>query len=166
MNPVIREAELADSINFAKLNCDFWNSSYDNCEKFYRETMPSFLKGYFLAELKSNIVGTSEGFPIESMKPISSLSASRGPHDLFDLNGKYYYIHLIQVSPEFQNRGIGDLLFKAQLNAGLEQGAEYVCAISLEKRILHWMKYGLEQYGESEYRENFGNLKWLKMKIR
>jgi hypothetical protein len=166
MDTVIKKAELMDSINFAKLNCVFWEASCDNCEKFYQKTMKLFLEGYFLAELNSNIVGSSEGFPIESIKPISSLNTNRGAHDLFNLKGKYYYIHLIQVSLEFQNRGIGDLLFKAQLSAGLKNGAEYVCAISLDKKIPHWIKYGFEEYGESQYRENFGILKWLKMRIR
>jgi len=166
MDAVIKKAELTDSINFAKLNCSFWNKSYNDSEKFYHENMKLFLQGYLLAELNSDIAGSCEGFPIESIEPISSLSATTGPNDLFNLNGKYYYIRLIHVLPEFQNRGIGDLLFKAQLNAGLKHGAEYLCAISLEKKIPHWIKYGFEEYGESQYRENFGILKWLKMKIR
>ncbi len=165
MDTVIKRAELTNSVNFAKLNCSFWNTSYNDCEKFYQNTMRLFLNGYFLAELNSKIVGSSEGFPIESMKPISSLNTNRGAHDLFNLNGKYYYIHLIQVLSEFQNRGIGDLLFKAQLNTGLKHGAEYVCAMSVEKKIHHWIKYGFEEYGKSEYLEKFGILKWLKMKI-
>jgi GNAT superfamily N-acetyltransferase len=165
MHTVIRKAELTDSEKFAKLNCSFWNASYNDCWKFYRETMKLFLSGYFLAEVNSDIVGSSEGFPIEAIKPIALLSAERGVHDLFDLSGKYYYVHLILVLPEFRNRGIGDLLFKAQLNVALKYGAEYLCAVSLEEKILHWIKYGFMEYGESQYRENFGILKWLKMNI-
>jgi hypothetical protein len=51
---------------------------------------------------------------------------------------------------------------KAQLTAGLKHGAEYLCALSLENKIRHCIKYGLEEYGKPQYRKNFGMLKWLK----
>ena len=84
---------------------------------------------------------------------------------MFDLSGKYYYIHIIQVLPEFQNQGIGDLLFKIQLDIALENNAQYICGMASKEKISHWMKYGFEQYGELESYKEFGMFKWIKMKM-
>jgi GNAT superfamily N-acetyltransferase len=125
-----------------------------------------FIEGYFLAEINNNIIGSSEGYPIKSIEPISFLNTNRGPIDLFNLDGKYYYIHIIQVLPEFQNQGIGNLLLKVQLNVALQQKAEYICGMSSEKKISHWIKYGAKEYGELQPYKNFGMFKWIIKKLR
>jgi GNAT superfamily N-acetyltransferase len=165
MDIIIKKAELTDSIHFAKLTSSFWKIEYNEILRQYNENMPLFIEGYFLAELNLNIIGSSEGYPIKSIKPISYLNTHRGPIELFDLKGKYYYIHIIQVLPKFQNMGIGGLLFRAQLELAIRSNAKYICGISLKGQLSHWSKYGFEEYGELKPYKNFGIFKWIKMKI-
>ena len=91
----IIKANPSDASTFARLTHFFWNSPLtDDLIHRYKEHILLFNHGFTLAKVGKEVVGSAEGFPIHKIQPISMLNRHRGPIELFDLKGKYYYIHI------------------------------------------------------------------------
>jgi GNAT superfamily N-acetyltransferase len=87
--------------------------------------------------------------------------------DLFYPEGRYYYIHVIQVYPEFRNMGIGDMLLKAQIDVARSLHIPQVCGIAISNQLGHWVKSGFGVEGQEwETYKDFGLFKWVSMNLR
>lgn len=162
----IKKADPSDAPIFARLTHYFWNSPLtEDLIHRYREHIQSFQAGFVLALIGDRVVGSAEGFPIRGIQPISQLDQHRGPIALFDLDGKYYYIHIIQVLPEYQKQGIGDTLFKDQLKVARISKAEYICGMAFSDKLAHWLNYGFRTWGKVEPYQSYGLFQWIIMKL-
>lgn len=162
----IKKASPSDASTFAQLTHHFWSSPLtEDLIRRYREHILSFQNGFALALIGDRVVGSAEGFPIREIQPISQLDQRRGPVALFDLNGKYYYIHIIQVLPEYQRQGIGDALFKNQLEVARIQKAEFVCGMAFSEKTGHWLNYGFQAWGKVESYQSYGLFQWIIMEL-
>ena len=161
----IKKAELSDAESFAKINEVIWGTpSNKSIIDYFAKGISLFRDGYYLAESKGVFIGSSEGFPIKEKIPISTLAEIEAPVDLFEPEGRYYYIHIIQVYPEFRNMGVGDMLLKTQISVAGGLYIPQVCGIAISNQLDHWVKSGFSAEGEAwEAYKNFGLFRWVSM---
>jgi GNAT superfamily N-acetyltransferase len=161
----IKKAKLSDAESFAKINEVIWGTpATKSIIDYFIKGISCFRDGYYLAESEGVFVGSSEGFPIKEKLPISMLAEIEDPVDLFCPEGRYYYVHIIQVYPEFRNRGVGDMLLKTQINVARGLYIPQVCGIAISNQLDHWIKSGFSAEGQAwETYKNFGLFKWVSM---
>jgi len=123
-----------------------------------------FPKGHMIAEHHNKPVATSVAFPIER-KPVIDEFSSKHPYDFFSINGRYYYIHVIQVLPEYRNQGIGTALLNRQITVAKERKCDFAGGFSLDKEIKTWEKSRFKTVGEFGEYKNFGKVKWIEMEL-
>ena len=87
---LIKPVTLADAPTFAKINKNIWNTpvSRDIIE-YFNKGIFLFKEGYYLAEINGTIA-----FPIKEKLAVSELNTLDDPVDLYNPNGKIYYIHI------------------------------------------------------------------------
>ncbi|MBN2613670.1 MAG: GNAT family N-acetyltransferase [Bacteroidales bacterium] len=107
-------------------------------------------------------VGSSIAFPID-IKPSRTEFSSKHPYDFISLKGKFYYIHVIQVLPEFRDKGIGSKILERQINVAKENKCNYITGFSIDKEINRWERKGFKSIGDYGEFKNFGKVKWIEM---
>ncbi len=167
MQITIRKAELSDAESLAKMHEAIWGIPATNdMIEYFTKGISRFRNGYYLAESEGVCAGSSEGFPIEEKLPISTFGEIDDPIDLFEPEGKYYYVHVIHVYPEFRNRGIGNMLLKTQINVAKSLHIPQICGIAISNKLNHWVKSGFSaETGEWEAYKDFGLFKWISMSL-
>lgn len=168
MEITIKKAELSDAESFAKINEVIWGTpASKSIIDYFTKGISLFRDGYSLVESRGAFIGSSEGFPIQGKMPISVLAEIEDPIDLFEPEGRYYYIHIIQVYPEFRNRGIGDMLLRTQISVARSLHIPQVCGIAVSNQLDHWVRSGFSAEGEEwERYKDFGLFRWVSMNLR
>ncbi len=163
----IKKAEPSDAESFAKINEVIWGTpATESIIDYFTKGISLFRDGYYLAESRGAFIGSSEGFPIKGKIPISVLAEIEDPVGLFEPEGRYYYIHIIQVYPEFRHKGIGDMLLKAQIDVARSLHIPQVCGIAISNQLDHWLKSGFSVEGQEwETYKDFGLFKWVSMDL-
>lgn len=106
---------------------------------YFEKGISVFAQGYYLAEMDGEVAGNTEGFPIQRKIPIAMLSELEDQIDLFEPQGQFYYIHIIQVLPSFRRRGIGNALLKKQIEVARRKEILEVCGIGIAEQIPYWV---------------------------
>jgi len=154
-----------DAVIIGNMLAKLWNdkiekSDYDLIFRYIN----LFPKGHLIALRNSEPIASSIAFTI-SIKPSINEFSSKHPYDFFSDNGKFYYIHVIQVLPEFRNIGIGTKILNRQIIAAREKGCDYVTGFSVDKELYRWEKKGFISIGEFGEYKNFGRVKWIEMRL-
>lgn len=154
-----------DAIIISDMLSKIWNdnvksSDYDLIFKYLK----IFPEGHIIAKQDNNSVGSSIAFPIDT-KPSIAVFSSKHPYDFISLKGKLYYIHVIQVLPEFRNKGIGSKILERQINVARKNKCNYVTCLSVDKEINRWERKGFKSIGDFGKYKNFGKVKWIEMML-
>lgn len=166
MTVTIKRATVSDAGHFARINEAIWGApASDEIVGYFTKGITRFPKGYYLAETGGEYIGSSEGFPIKERIPIASLTCVEDPVDLYDPEGSYYYIHIIQVYPAYRNSGIGNRLLKAQVKAAQSLKLDRICGIAISTQLNHWLRSGFVAEGDWEAYKKFGLFKWIVLRI-
>jgi hypothetical protein len=154
-----------DAIIIGDMLSSIWDDSINTSDlDMIFKHIKLFPKGHIIARIGDTNVGSSIAFPINK-KPSIEVFNTKNPYDFISIDGKLYYIHVIQVLPEYRNKGIGSKILERQLRVAKEIKCKYAVGYSIESEIARWERKGFKSYGElSEYR-NFGKVKWIKMAI-
>ena len=123
-----------------------------------------FPNGHIIAKIGEINVGSSIAFPINK-KPSIEVFNTKHPYDFISNKGEMYYIHVIQVIPEYRNKGIGSKILDRQIRVAKEKRCKYVVGYSVNREISRWERKGFESYGSLSDYKNFGKVKWIKMLI-
>jgi GNAT superfamily N-acetyltransferase len=154
-----------DSIIIGDMLAKVWK---DNVKESDYEIIFKYIKlfpmGHIIAEYNNKPIATSIAFPIEKNPSIEEFS-KKHPYDFFSKNGKLYYIHVIQVLPEFRNKGIGTKIMNRQIASAKEKKYDFIGGFSLDKQIERWEKHGFIRKGKFGEYKNFGIVKWIEMKL-
>ncbi len=142
-----------------------WNEQIDE-EDYARffENISLFPEGHLLVTCGQKVVATSQGFPMARVPTFHELN--QGIYTLFCYRGEYYYLHLIQVLPEYRRQGIGDMLLKAQIDAARRAGCKQIVGIAHENSVAHWLKNGFDELeaGWGTY-GGYGRFLWVGMNL-
>lgn len=123
-----------------------------------------FSKGHIIAKIRDINVGSSIAFPINE-KPSIEIFNKKHPYDFISLAGKLYYIHVIQVLPEYRNKGIGRRIMERQIRIAKEINCKYAVGYAIENEVARWEKLGFKSYGDFNMYKNFGKVKWIELLI-
>ncbi|MFO7659270.1 MAG: GNAT family N-acetyltransferase [Bacteroidales bacterium] len=154
-----------DSIIIGDMLANIWNekvkeSDYELIFKYIK----LFSEGHIIAEYDYKPIATSIAFPIEKKPSIEEFN-QKHPYDFFSKNGKLYYIHVIQVLPEFRNKGIGTKIMIRQIAIAKEKKYNFIVGFSIDKEIDRWEKHGFIKEGKFGEYKSFGVVKWIEMKM-
>jgi GNAT superfamily N-acetyltransferase len=163
---VIKEAvDYDDAVIISKQTAQIWNS--ETGEETYKKMnkyINKFKKGFIIAKLSNEIIGSSIAFPMDHIPDFDEVN-NRNIYDLINLSGKYFYIHIIQLLPGFRNRGFGIRLLKHQLKTAEENKFSTVIGMGIDRELDLWKKCGFTPFGEFGKYKNFGRFKWLKKAV-
>jgi GNAT superfamily N-acetyltransferase len=148
-----------DAIIIGDMLSKVWNdnvksSDYDLIFKYLK----MFPEGHIIARKDNNSIGSSIAFPIDT-KPSIEVFSLKHPYDFFSIKGKLYYIHVIQVLPEFRNKGIGSKILERQITVAKENRCNYVTGFSIDREINRWERKGFKSIGDFGEYKNFGKVK-------
>lgn len=123
-----------------------------------------FPKGHIIVKIGDINVGSSIAFPI-SKKPSFEVFNTNHPYDFISIKGEIYYIHVIQVLPEYRNKGLGSKILEQQIRVAQEIKCKYVVGYSVDNEISRWERKGFKSYGSLSQYKSFGKVKWIEMPI-
>ena len=154
-----------DDVIIGDMLAKVWNdkmkeSDYD----FIFQYIKLFPAGHIIARQNNKPVASSIAFPMDRKPSMDEFSATH-PYDFFSIHGRLYYIHVIQVLPEFRNKGTGTRLLDRQITVAREKKCDFVTGFSIDKEISGWEKKGFKSTGEFGKYKNFGIVKWIEMKL-
>jgi GNAT superfamily N-acetyltransferase len=152
-----------DSIIISNHISDIWN---DNIDKNYYDNMFKYLsiynEGYLIGFLNRIPIASSIAFPINKIPSVDEINAIN-IFDFTTINGKFYYIHVIQVIEEYRNKGFGVKLLRKQINNAINNNNIEVIGMSIDKELSLWKKCGFKEFGDYFSYKNYGRMKWVKM---
>ena len=163
----IREADSYDDVVIISDQIRaIWNDETDkDIYKKMNNYMNRFNKGYLIASLSETEVGSSIAFPINHIPDFDEVN-NTNIYDLFNPEGMYFYIHIIQLLPEYRNSGFGIRLLKYQLDTAVKNNCHTVIGMGIDRELELWRKCGFIDFGEFGNYKNFGRFKWLKMILK
>lgn len=163
---VLKKAGISDAPAFARINEKIWGTTAtQEIVDYFRKGISRFQDGYYLALVEDQVVATSEAFPIAEKLPVFQLDQIEDQVDLHHPDGRFYYIHIIQVLPDFRKRGIGSLLLEKQVEVARNMKLAEVCGIVIADQMAHWNHHGFVEEGQWTKYKEFGYFKWAKKQI-
>lgn len=158
----IRRAEKTDADIFSKICMEIWGGTDAvKISNYFSKAITVFKSGYFLATLKNEIIGTGEGFPIREKLEISQMNQVEDPVDLYDQNGAYFYIHGIEILPDYRKNGFGSRIVNEYVKTARSFHCKEICGIAISGNINFWLKQGFTIEGGFHQYKNFGEFAWV-----
>jgi GNAT superfamily N-acetyltransferase len=154
-----------DSIIIGDMLSSIWNDNLKSSDlEIIFKHIKLFPRGHIIARIGDINVGSSIAFPINE-KPSIEIFNKKHPYDFISLKGKLYYIHVIQVLPEFRNEGIGTKVLEKQIEVAKDIKCKNVVGYSIENEINRWERKGFKSYGKISEYKNFGKVKWIELPL-
>lgn len=116
---------------------EFWESKASFASKL--KTFPTGCwKGYY----NNKIISYLFSFPWSQHKPFIELGSILNE---LPLNQDCYFIHDLSVSPNYQRKGIGYLMFNKAKEVALEKNLTQIFLIAVQDSYYFWQKIGFKQ---------------------
>ena len=88
----------------------------------------------------------------------SSMNRVEDTIDLYTPKGEYFYIHGIEVLPEYRKLGIGRALLDYNINPAKKLNCTQACGIEIYENIDFWHDHGFESEGTCQQYKNVSQL--------
>jgi GNAT superfamily N-acetyltransferase len=162
----IREADsYEDAVIISDHITEIWNNDPDkNIYSHMKTYIDRYGKGFLIASLSGKNIGSSVAFPMDHITDFDEVN-NNNIYDLINPGGGFYYIHIIQILPEFRDRGFGIKVLKYQLETARTENFHTVTGMGIDRELGLWEKCGFVSFGEFGNYKNFGRFKWLKMSL-
>lgn len=159
---IIREAGASDLPDYVAICMKIWGGKdAQKITSHFEKSFSIFNPGYSIALIDQEKVGTGEGLPIRNKLPITEMNRVEEAIDLYEPNGDYFYIHGIEVLPEYRKMGIGRELLEYNLNLAKKMNCRQVCGIGIYENIDFWIKQGFETEGQWQQYKEVGKFIWI-----
>ncbi len=154
-----------DAVIITKHIAEIWNNKADKNEydKMY-SNIKKYGEGFLIAYLFNEAIGSSIAFPLGKIPTFDEIN-DFDIYDMMSLNGKYFYVHVIQIISGYRNKGYGIKLLKHQINTAKKGNYKEVLAMGIDRELDLWRRCGFHEFGKYGLYKNYGRFKWLKMDL-
>lgn len=153
----IREAVISDLPAYVHICMEIWGGKdYEKISNRLKKSFSIFNSGYSIALIDNKVVGTGEAFPVIEKLNVTGMNGVEDVIDLYAPDGKYFYIHGIEVLSKYRKLGIGRALLDYNIDLANKLNCAQIYGIGIHENIDFWFNHGFKSEGTWQSYKNFG----------